>query len=179
MRSKATNLGSVDIGSVVSLSCSGAGGGAETSGLRPVDLSPGTAYPLMYARDCALLWTGACGGWGKREKMLDLLAVGERSCGVFRAAARGNEGAGVSTRATTDRIERDPVAHDCRDPHRAASPAPDSHWQFRHQIPRDAKTDNNPRGETRARVVRGDLPLGPRRSSPEAWGSQHRRRRAP
>ena len=22
-------------------------------------LSPGTAYPLMYARDCALLWTGA------------------------------------------------------------------------------------------------------------------------
>ena len=108
MRSKATNLGSVDIGSVVSLSCSGAGGGAETSGLRPVDLSPGTAYPLMYARDCALLWTGACGGWGKREKMLDLLAVGERSCGVFRAAARGNEGAGVSTRVTTDRIERDP-----------------------------------------------------------------------
>lgn len=83
MRSKATNLGSVDIGSVVSLSCSGAGGGAETSGLRPVDLSPGTAYPLMYARDCALLWTGACGGWGKREKMLACWRSGSGLAGCF------------------------------------------------------------------------------------------------
>lgn len=86
MRSKATNLGSVDIGSVVSLSCSGAGGGAETSGLRPVDLSPGTAYPLMYARDCALLWTGACGGWGKREKML---AIGGRGAVLWSVSSGG------------------------------------------------------------------------------------------
>jgi hypothetical protein len=28
-------------------------------------------------------------------------------------------------------------------------------------------------------VVHGDLPWGPRRSFPEAWRSQHRRRRAP
>lgn len=111
-----------------------------------------------------------------------MLAIGSAKDAVVRGGWTNtgkNDGARVSTRVTMDRIERDPVVHRRRDPPCAASPAHRRIGNFRHQFPRVMMPKPTVRKTKRARVVHGDLPWGPRRSFPEAWGSQHRRRRAP
>ena len=135
----------------------------------PVDVREGLRPPLDWRLK------------GKVEEW-KMLAIGPAKDAVVRGDwtnAGENDGAQVSTRVTMDRIERDPVVHRRRDPPCAASPARRRIGNFRHQFPRVMMPKPTVRKTKRARVFHGDLPWGPRRSFPEAWGSQHRRRRAP
>lgn len=135
----------------------------------PVDVREGLRPPLDWRLK------------GKVEEW-KMLAIGPAKDAVVRGDwtnAGETDGAWVSTRVTMDRIERDPVVHRRRDPPCAASPARRRIGNFRHQFPRVMMPKPTVRKTKRARVFHGDLPWGPRRSFPEAWGSQHRRRRAP